>query len=461
MAAAQVPAARDDERLPWHTKLIYGLGDHTVNLALSSAQFFFAFYLTSVVGLRPALAGLVPLIGRAVDAFTDPAMGRWSDSVEWRGGRRRPFFLIGMLPFGLAFAALWTEPATDDETLRFLWYTTVYVAFSLAMTVLAVPYQALVPEMARSYDERTSMNAFRAALAITGTLVAVTTMRPLVEAFGGGSEGWSGATRVFALWLAVPWLLVWLVSFERRESRREATQGFIEGLASLFRHPAYQWLTGLYMLSRVALDLTSAMFIFYFTHWLERPGDFEITMGLFLVSVVIALPIWLRVAQRSDKRTIFMAGAGWWAAACGFMLLAPSDWPRVVIFAVAAVAGAGYAAADMIPWSMLGEVVDEDELRTGQRREGIYFGLFTFLRKLAGAGGVALAFVVLDVVGFQQEGPQNEETLAAIRWLTGGVPGLLGVFAGLIALGYPLTRKRHQRVLEELAQRAESQDEPG
>ena len=94
-----------DERLPLHVKLIYGLGDHSVNVALVALTMVFPFYLTDVVGMRIGLAGLVPLVGRGVDAFTDVWMGRLSDRTTWKAGRRRPYLLIGALPFAVSFAA--------------------------------------------------------------------------------------------------------------------------------------------------------------------------------------------------------------------------------------------------------------------------------------------------------------------------------------------------------------------
>ncbi len=445
------------QKLAWHTKLVYGLGDHTVNLALTSLQFFFGFFLTEVAGLRPALAGLVPLVGRAVDAFTDPTMGRLSDMTRWKAGRRRPWLLIGMVPFGVMFTLLWSDPGAEtSQGVKFAWFAMAYVLFSLSSTVIAVPYLALTPEMTSSYDERTSMNAFRAALAITGTLVAVTTMRPLAEAFGGGPEGWAWAGRTYGVWLVIPWLAVWAVTFERR-SEPPRGESFFAGVRSLFRHPSYQWLTALYILSRVALDLTVAMFIYYFTFWLNRSADFELTMGLFLVTVIVVLPFWLSVARRFDKRVIFIAGALSWVVSCMIIFAGQPEWPRWAMFVLAVAAGAGYAASDLMPWSMLGEVVDEDELRGGHRREGIYYGFFTFLRKLGGALGVAIAFLVLDLVGFQSgsEEPQSDRALFTIRVLTAVVPATLVLLAAFVALRYPLSRARHEEILVELEQRRE------
>src|SRR5438046_10160847 len=97
---------------------------------------------------------------------------------------------------------------------------------------------------------------------------------------------------------------------------------------------------------------------------------------------------------------------------------------------------------DLMPWSMLGEVVDEDDLETGERREGTYYGLFMFVRKLAGSLAVWLALTLLGVLGYERDLPPNDATLTATRLLTSVVPAAFLVLAAWIARGYLLTRAR-------------------
>jgi sugar (glycoside-pentoside-hexuronide) transporter len=442
-----------EQALPTSTRVIYALGDHTVNLALSSLLFLYPFFLTDVIGLRAGLAGLVPLVGRAIDAFSDPLMGRLSDSTRTRFGRRRPYFLIGMIPFGGLFAALWADQSGAGEAAQFTYYAGVYAVFVVSMTVLSVPYLALIPEMAPSYQERTAVNAFRAAGAICGTLVAATVMKPLAESLGGGARGWATVGLIAGLYLALPWPFVFRSTFERSGVRPPKQAPFFASLRSLAEHPAYRSLTGLYLLGRIAIDLASTMFIYYFTYWLGRPEDFGPTLGLFLLAVVGSLPLWLKISHHVDKRMIFLLGAVSWVGSQLFLLAATPEWPRLWIFVGAAIGGVGYAAADMIPWSMLGEVVDEDELRSGERREGLYFGLFTFLRKLGGAAAVAIGLFALELSGFVANEPQEQSTITTIRVLTAVVPGLFVVLGAWVARGYPLTRARHAEILEALEAR--------
>jgi len=431
-------------------KIVYGLGDLTLNTALSSLSLIYAtYFLTQVAGLRPALAGLVPLLGRAVDAFTDPAMGRISDLTPWRGGRRRPYFLIGAIPFGICFALLWQDVPLASQAARFGYYVGVYCLFSVAMTVVSVPYLAIQPEMALGYDERTSLNTFRTMGSILGIFAAVS-LRPASEALGGGSVGFERAGIVFGILVALPWLAVHRATFERPGFRRPPNESFREGLAWVFRHSTFTRLTALYIMGRIAMDLAGALLILYTAFWLGRSGDFELVMILFLGAVVLALPLWLALSRGRDKSRVFILGALWWSVASLGLAVVQPDWPRWLLFLYVPLVGVGFAVVDLMPWSMLGEVIDEDEAAHGERREGIYNGVFTFIRKLGGAIGVFLVMSILDLAGFVQGDEQTETARQAVRWMAAAGPAFFLLLAVWMARGYPLTRERHREILKSL-----------
>lgn len=460
--AEDPPAAAppEDPRLVPARKVVYGTGDFTVNTVLSSLSIVYvSYFLVQVVGLRPELAGAVQLVGRVVDAFTDPAMGRLSDRCSWRWGRRRPFFVLGAVPFGAAFGLLWVTLPTDGQWAMFAYYTAVYVALSLAMTVLSVPYLALQPELALGYDARTSLNAYRNAGSLLGVFAAIA-VRPVAGLLGEGPSGYMLAGAVYGAVMTVPWFAIYAVTWERPDFQtRENRVPFLEGLRVVARHDTFRRIVGMYLAGRVAMDLVGAMLILYFTLWLGRSHDFEPTMALFLCAVLVSLPLWLRFAQHVEKATVFIVGTLWWAASLLGILFVEPEWPRWVVVVLAPLGAVGYATVDLMPWSMLGEVVDEDDVETGERREGLYYGVFMFLRKLAGTIAVALALGLLGALGLEKGEPPSDVTLAAIRWLASVAPAGFLLLSAWFARGYPLTRARHAEILAALARR-ESFGEP-
>jgi GPH family glycoside/pentoside/hexuronide:cation symporter len=436
------------------TKAVFGVGDLTLNLAGASLTLvFLPFFLLEVAGLRPALAGLVPLVGRFVDAVTDPLMGRISDRTPWAAGRRKPYLLIGALPFAASFAMLWMVPPVSSQAALFAYYLVLYCLFSLAITVLSVPYLALMPEMAREYDERTSLNLYRTAASAVGILLAVG-VRPLADAAGGGTHGFAVAGLVAAGLIAVPWIAVHRVCFERPgQAVVEAAGGFWQDMRSLFRRTSFVQLVAIYLCSRIAMDVLAALMILYLSYWIGSSDLFEPVMAIFLLTAIAALPFWLRFSLGRDKAKVFIAGALAWGVASAFMYAAQPGWPTAAILALGCFSAVGFAAIDLIPISMLGEVIDEDDLATGLRREGIYNGTFTFLRK-AGAGiGVFMTFGILDWVGFEKGAPQSEVTRQAIRALTSGAPLFFLALAAWTARSFPLTREVHLEIVEELSLR--------
>jgi sugar (glycoside-pentoside-hexuronide) transporter len=454
VAAAERIEASGGPSLRALDKAAYALGDLTTNTALSALTLVYAsYFLVQVAGLRGALAGLVPFVARAIDAFADPLMGRVSDATRWRGGRRRPYFLLGALPFGLAFAAMWWSPPLESQAAKFAYYTAAYTLSSLGMTVLSVPYLALIPEMALGYDGRTSLNSYRNAGALLGTFAALG-IWPLANLLGGGPRGFAQAGTLYGLGIALPWLLVHRVSFERPGFQaRGAEAAFGDALRKVFRHRTFQQLTALFVFGRIAMDLVGTLVVLYVTFWIGREDDFEPVMGVFLATVLASLPFWMRLSRRREKVQVFVVGSLLWAAVSLTALALPPGAPRIWLVAWAIAAGVGYAVVDLMPWSMVGDVIDEDDLAHGERREGLYNGVFTFLRKLGGALGVLLVLTLLDFLGYAQGDTQTETARQGIRWLTALAPCaflLLGVQA---ARGYPLTRAAHARIVAELEAR--------
>lgn len=434
-------------------KIVYGLGDHSINVALVALAMIFPFYLTEVVGMRVGLAGLVPLVGRVTDAISDVLMGRISDRTTWKAGRRRPYLLIGAVPFAVSFAALWAAPPIGSTALQFAYYAGLYAVISLCMTVVAVPYQAILPELTDDYQERTSLATFRAVSSILGTLFTLVVFRPLAQALGGDARAWQIAGLVLAVWIVLPWYPIWRVTWERGGVITKREGSTREYFALLFRNQSFRRLIALFTLGRIAIDLPLALFLHYFTYVIGRPEDFEIVMGVFLVAVASAMPAWLRFSRGRDKATVYRYGCVGWVFGLGCLFVVQPEWPFAVTLFATVLAGIGYSAADMIPWSMIADVADEDELASGERREGLYVGVFTFTRKIAGATGVAGAFLVLDLAGFRP-GERNDEVVVwTLRAMTALVPSVFVVLSALVAGGYALGRIRHRAILEELESR--------
>ena len=432
-------------------KLAYATGDHSINIALSALSLVYFTFLITVAGLEPWLAGVIAWLARLIDAISDPLMGRISDRTRWKLGRRRPFFLLGMLPLGVFFSLIWTTPFSSQIEM-FFWYLGVYISLSLSITVLSVPYLALIPEMSTDYDDRTSINTYRAIAAITGTMVAAAFFG-IAQALGGEERGFALTGAAIGLWMILPWPLVYWLSFERKTGAQAPEKNNLVGdIRGLLRNRTYLRLCGLYIGGRISMDLLGLAIPLYITVWLVRPDDVHWTLLSMLACAVLFMPIWMSLSRRFEKHQVFIAGSIWFSFCLLAIFIAEPSWPVWSLFVMAGLLGVGYAAIDLMPWSMVGEVIDEDSLFHDRKREGLYNGVLTFLRKVAGATAYMFAGIGLSLSGFDQAaGEQPSSALWTIRGLASLAPAtfvILGIFA---ALGYPLTRARHTEIVDEMA----------
>lgn len=440
------------DRLGPARKAVYASGDHAVNVCLSSLSLVFFTFLVTVAGLQPWLAGVIAWLARLVDAISDPLMGRLSDQTQWKAGRRRPWFLVGMAPLGLFFGLMWTTPFVSQASM-FAWYLAIYVGLALAMTVVSVPYMALIPEMTADYDERTSLNTWRSGAAVLGTMVAAAFFQ-LAEGMGGGDRGFASAGWLIAAWVVLPWPFVFAVSFEPHRPPRREGASWIAALGSLARHGTYLRLCGIYLAGRIAMDLLGLSVPLFVTIWLGRPGDVTWVLLSMLGVVVVSLPFWLRFARHREKHRVLVIGSVWLVVCLIGVFFADPGWPRWAVFGVAGVLGVGYAVVDLFPWAMLGEVIDEDELVSYERREGIYNGIFTFIRKVGGATSYMFAGFALSLAGYDsQAAVQPESAIWTIRIVATLLPAAC-VLAALVGVaGYPLTRARHDEIRRVILER--------
>lgn len=436
-------------------KAVFGLGDHSVNIALSCLSLVYFTFLVTVAGLDPWRAGMIAWLARLVDAVSDPLMGRFSDTIRWKIGRRRPFFLLGMIPLGIFFSLMWTTPFTDQNEM-FFFYLLIYIGLALSTTVVSVPYMALIPEMATDYDERTSLNSYRSAAAIMGTMVAAAFFG-IAEWLGGGAEAFATTGLAIGIWMILPWPFVYAVSFENEVPTASTRIDLWSSLKGLASHASYVRLCLIYVGGRISMDLLGLAVPLYVTIWLGRSGDVHWVLLSMLAVVILSLPFWLRYSLHQEKHRIFFIGSVWFILCLGVIGVGDPSWPRWTMFLISGLLGIGYAAVDLMPWAMIGEVVDENELNSGHRSQGVYNGVLTFLRKAGGATAYMIAGFALSSAGFDKESEQQSEVvMETIRFLTTAAPALF-LALGLIAVRhYPLTRAKHNEVLSALKERREA-----
>jgi glycoside/pentoside/hexuronide:cation symporter, GPH family len=454
------------------TKFIYGLGDWGTSASTSARNLYWLFFLVSVVGLRAELAGTVILIGRAWDAVNDPLVGTISDRLQTRWGRRRPLFLFGALPFSLLFFALFYVPPIENMTWLAVYYGVAFLLFDTAYTVINVPYAALTAELTEDYDERSSLAGWRVGTAIFASLVASVTFKLLAEevvAAGLEAElghamalraGYAVAAALWGVTFALPPLLLFATVKEPRRVPPDTDPlRPLRTFREVFSNRPFRLGATVYLLSFTTADVVVTVLVWFLVFYIRVPRGFDsLTVGIVLSVAFATMPLTVRLMHRFGKRDTYIGAMSIFAIVLFFLSQAPPGGLAYIV-AAALVAGFGFGATQVVPWAMVADVVEEDELQTGKRREGTYAGYMVFLRKLATAIAIFAVTRLLAWTGFQAGVTgsrfieQPESALLALRLLVGVVPAVMLVLAIAVAWRYPLDRAAHWELRQKLFRR--------
>ena len=443
------------QKLSRLTKIIYGSGDIGFSLTTTIVAAYFLFFLTNVVGIRPAVAGIAILIGRSWDYINDPIIGHISDRTRSRWGRRRPFLLFGALPFALAFTMMWFKPPWDNLIALTAYYAMAYVIFDTAATFVYMPYYALTPELTEDYDERTSLTSYRMFYSIVGSLLAFTIPLMIVGSFSPGNTGkilLMGA--IFGLISALPLLLVFAYTREKQEFVEQAQPTFKDSLKAAFKNKPFVFGAVIYLITWVSFDILLTVLLFFIKFVMGREADSDLIMAVIFIVAIFALPFWEWTSRKLNKRLAYAAGIAFWAVVQVVLITMNASSPLTLILFLCGLAGIGVSAAHVLPWSIIPDAIEWDEYQTGERHEGMFYSLVTLMQKIASSIAIPLTAVFLDLTHYVPNSiTQPASALLGIRILVGPIPAVLLIIGIIFALKYPLSREEFTRVVKELEAR--------
>lgn len=441
-------------------KLTYGIGALSGSFPSNLFIFFFLFFLTDAVGISPGLAGSVILVGKIWDAINDPIIGWLSDHTHSRWGRRYPWMLYGSIPLGLSFFLLWFIPSIKNQWGLWLYYSAVIFCFYLAFTAVLLPYTTLSAELTDNYDERTRLISFRSAFSIGGSISSLILAQIVFNLVKNTQQQYlllGGISALIAI-VAV-FLCFWGTYPEYRqqqqkklEAKKDISISFWAQFRLAFTNRPFLYVMGIYLCSWLSVQLIASILPYYVTNCMNLPEKHFSQMAIAVQgTALIMMFVWTFLSRRLDKKIIYCLATPFTIIGVGgFFFLQPGQ--IVAMYALGMIAGVGIATAYLIPWSMLPDVIDFDELNTGERREGIFFGLLVQLQKVGIAAAFFLVGKILDWLGYIPGGEvqQPESALLAIRWLIAPIPSLILVMGLICAYFYPINRLVHQDILSEL-----------
>lgn len=448
------------EKLGLWRKIGYGMGDIFGGGSGIIIGFYYLYFLTDVVRINPSLAGTVILISKVYDAITDPFEGVLSDRTRTRLGRRRPYLLAGIPLVFLSFFALFYPIDLAQEMQRFLFVILSYLFFSTVVSIVMLNYSALQSEMTLDYNERTALSSVRILFSTLSSILCAVLPLEIVKLFPDVHTGYIAMGLIFGVFFALPFIATFFAARERPEFQRPPEpfnwrQAFIEP----FQMRTFVYTLLMYLLAFVAIDAVSSIVIYFMKYHLLRGDEANFVSGTLLVAQVVSLPFYVWLSKRTSKRTGFIVGALIWMGMMLVSLFILPGQPSFITYLFAIVVGLGTGGIVVMIYSIFPDIPDVDELKTGQRREGIYSALITFMRKLSSALAIFLVSNALSLAGYVPpveqavegvtqlvEQPQSATFILVLRLVFALLPTVLLAGAVFFALKFPLLPEVHQRL---------------
>src|SRR5450759_5140328 len=237
-----------------------------------------------------------------------------------------------------------------------------------------MPYYALTPELTQDYDERTNLTSFRMFFSIIGQLVAFVV--PLAIIGTMHPENAQKVTLVgvgLGLVSAIPLLIVFFGTKERMDYLNQEQPTFKESVRAVFGNRPFFFAVGVFLFTNTALSIIQSILLYFLKYRMNLEGQSDLIMGTVFIVALISLPFWVWASKHWDKRIAYVIGMVFYSIVMITMILISPDWNITIIYGLAALAGIGVGAMDVLPWAMIPDAIEWDEVRTGKRHEGMFY----------------------------------------------------------------------------------------
>lgn len=400
------------------------------------------------LGLSLVTVGTVFTLARIWDVVTDPIMGMVIDRFDSRWGRRKHWIAIS-IPILLVsvWAVFMPNPDTVSGAYLLFWLIALYIGY----TMLAIAHQSWGAELAVTYDDRSRLFGWREIFVIGG-MTAVLAIPAMLELSGQDDQAIKVASMGWFCLILFPLTVLPTLFFVPDTHRPPAISiSWREATRLLVRNNILWRLLAADLTSGYGTGVAGALYIFVAAYVFRLPEHASIALLFYFLAGFGAMPLWLRLAYRVGKDTALKIALAYGSAVMFALVFLAEPGNVPVLWGFTILYGVAFGAAPTLLRSMMADLTDDDELRSGKQRSGLFFALLTTTNKLGAALAVGVSFAILEqVVGFQPRAENSQAALDGLLWtyVLGTSLGLLAAYVALIR--YPLDRTRHDAIRAEL-----------
>jgi glycoside/pentoside/hexuronide:cation symporter, GPH family len=414
-------------QLPLQTRLSYACASLGTGSFLVVPQLFLLFFMTDLLGIPPALAALTLLLPKLWEFISDPYIGYKSDRSQSRMGRRHIFMLAGSITLSLGIALVFNVPKFDTAMTSWFYITAMYIAATTGYALFSVPYTALLGEMTTNPQTRTSTVAIRMGFLGLSLLLAAVVWPEVLKVMGGTREAYSVVGWcVGALCLGATVTTIWGTLRTPLRRSEVSHSSLVAQLKQVLNERSFVMLAVAYGIQMLAQSASSAMLAYMGKYVSPLGGNFLVVcFGVTTLASILAMPVWSLVGRSISKRTCFIYGG--LVGAMGYLMMGlGAGGPTWLLIIGAACSGVGFAAGQVFGFSMLPDVVDAYQRRTGNSLDGAFTGTWVGWEKIGLALGGTVSGLVLGYFGFMASSgqliAQPASATSAMVWLFSFIP---------------------------------------
>ena len=451
------------EKVSLRTKIAYGSIEFSNTLGMVLFTSFGMYFLTDIAGIAPGIAGTITAVATLINALVGPLFGIMSDSCKSKYGRRRPFIAAAALPTGIIVWLLFTDFGFEGITKVVYFFVMVALLYAV-LCLLDVPYTSLGAEITKDYDERTSLNFWRSLFCQIASIIAgafpISIAAAIGTAINDAPKGWSIMALIFGVASTVMILIGWRGTRGQEKHREDNEKFSLKDSLSTFKNKSFLYVIGMYSAGIAAYSIGLMVNVYYMTSYVEMSEN-QVTLALviFNIAAVCWLPLIPVISKKFSKKVSWVLFFSIWALSILLIYLFVQPGDVTEIYILSALGGAGSMVAYTVGWAMLPDCIEVDELTTGQRREGLYYGILTIVQKGSSALVIFIGGLLLEMIGYDETAAiQSAATNSGLKniyaWVTIFFILLSFVFVEL----YPITREKHSRILAAIKQKKEGRE---
>ena len=419
-------------------------------------------FSTDVLLIAPAVMGLIFSISRIWDAISDPLVGYLSDRTSTSLGRRRTWILFSFIPIAIGFYAVFAPPQNLAVTGLSWWMAAAIIGFYSAMTIFFVPHMALGAELSNDYHERSRLFGLRHAFYTFGSILSLATMYWLItEEFREGGDVRAMAQEYALYAVAIMSLLVVYAVVnlrERPEFQGRMSSSPIAAFRDVWKNPHARLLIIVTFIENVGSSAIAALTLYVTQYVVGAPQWAPLIIFAYMLPSTASVPLWIPLSRRFGKIPVWIFGMVLTGLSFGGMFFLPFletvEARLTLIIVMAAFAGLAAGCGGTIGPSVQGDVIDYDEYKTGERKEGSYFAVWNFTYKSALGFMLLLTGFALEAAGFVPNQPQSMTVQLTMVSLYGALHLLCyGIGAGLFSR-FKLNEEAYAEIRGELDRRA-------